>query len=142
MIQRKQTLWLLLAALCSIAGLKLSFFYVSPLVLTGQLNNGVIVEINGMTNLWLNVFSISTGVLSLLAVFLFQNRKLQIRICLVGLLTELLVILGYYQTIKTYAESKPALGLICQILIVASLLLAIGGIRKDEKIIAESDRLR
>lgn len=141
MIQRKQTLWLLLAALCSLAGLKFSFYYVTlPNQLTTEKIN--MHEINGMENLWLNVFSIATGVLCMVAVFLYKNRKLQQRICWISILTEIMVAIGYYQTIKNYSDAKPALGSVLQVIITISILLAIAGIRKDDKIIAESDRLR
>jgi len=78
----------------------------------------------------------------MVAIFLYKNRKLQQRICWVSLLTEILLLIGYYQTMKNFGEAKLALGSVLHGIIMISILFAIFGIRKDEKIIAESDRLR
>lgn len=146
MIQRIQTLWLLAAAICAFLALKFSFYsgiLINPSVpTTTPAAADQFHELNGMENFFLNLTTITTGILSLGAIFMYKQRTLQQRICLAALGTELLVLLGYYLAIKNYSKGSVSFMAILQIAIVVSLVLAILGIRKDAAIIAESDRLR
>ena len=100
MIQRKQSLWLLIGALCSLTALKISFY-------TGNINTEKqsvtqFHELNGLENIWLNILTIAIAVLCLTAIFLYKNRKLQQRICLIILLMELIVMFVYYKLTKQF----------------------------------------
>ena len=140
MIQRAQTLWLLLCTACALASLKISFYTGNILI-----GNGAAVqyhELHGMENIWLNILTIAMAVLSLTTVFLFKQRKLQQRISMIILLMEIILIVVYYQLTKKFQDGSYSIGAILHPLIILSLIMALSGIRKDERIISESDRLR
>jgi hypothetical protein len=136
MLQRIQTIWLLLASACAFAGLKFSFYLG---MLTGSAEQ---TFINGFYNFPLTLLTIVIGVLTLSSVFLYSNRKLQIRFCIISILLEGLVIFLYWNEMKKFASGTLSLTAVLQILVLLFVSLAIKGISKDNKIIAESDRLR
>jgi hypothetical protein len=143
MIQRIQTLWLLLAAIAVFASLKVSFYF-GNIISTGE--NGASIktwtELNGMFNMITNILTVTIGVLSLITIFLFSNRKLQLKFIVVGIILELLLITVYQFSIKQFSEGGYSAGSFIQLLVVLFFILALRGIRKDNKIIAESNRLR
>ena len=143
MIQRMQTIWLLLAAVLAFAGLKFSVYSGNIMQeLTQQSGLKIFQEINGMYHWGLNISTVATGVLALVSIFMFRNRKLQIRFCWITILLEIAVLLQYYFAVKKFAEGNISLTALIQPAILFALIMAISGIRKDEKIISESDRLR
>lgn len=143
MIQRIQTIWLLLASACLFASLKISF-YAGNLFSAGELNTTAktFTELTGMYNIITNILTVSIGVLSFVAIFLYSNRKTQTRLILTTLLLELLLMLEYESCIKKFAEGSYTIGSLLQLLVMIFFILALKGIRKDQKIVAESDRLR
>ena len=143
MIQRIQTIWLLLASACLFASLKISF-YAGNMVPAGELHTAIktFTELNGMYNIITNVLTISIAVLSFVAIFLYANRKIQIRTILIAMLLEILLMFEYETCIKKFAEGTYTIGSFLQLLVMILFILALRGIRKDQKIVAESDRLR
>lgn len=86
---------------------------------------------------------------SLLAVFLFRNRKLQITLSRVSMLVVLLFfILAIYLSYADLApfissvKITPAFGIFLPFLAIIFLVLAVKGIRKDDKLVKGMDRLR
>jgi len=140
MLQRIQTIWLLLAAACSFVSLKISF-YAGNLIAEQTTANGVgaFSEITGMDN---PILTTAVGVISLISIFLYSNRKLQMKFCIAAFFTEISLLIFYYFLIKTFKEGTLAIGAAIHLLIIIFIILAMAGIRKDNKIIAESDRLR
>jgi hypothetical protein len=155
MLQRVQTIWLFLA---STAILSLFFFpylqiynldgSIIALKITGVQENigGKIVQTEGFIAL-----TIATVILSLipfLTIFLFKNRKLQIKLCYLSILTILGFSFWLVQTAKqalgevTLQSENYGLGVILPSLSVFFMILALRGIRKDEKLIKSADRLR
>ena len=103
MLQRIQSIWLLLAAICSFAGLKF-FFY------SGQVNevssnavNGAstYVTLNGFQNIYITVLTIAIAILALIIIFLYKNRNFQMRLCALGIGLEAILIYLYYQEVIT-----------------------------------------
>lgn len=143
MIQRIQTLWLLLASACLFASLKISF-YAGNIVPAGELNTVVknFTQLNGMYNILTNILTVTIGVLSIVAIFLYGNRKTQIKFILAAMLLELLLLFEYESCIKKFTEGNYTIGSFLQFLVMIFFILALRGIRKDQKIVAESDRLR
>ena len=143
MIQRIQTLWLLLAAIAMLATLKVSFYF-GNIISSGE--NGAAIktftELNGSFNMITNILTVSIGVLSLITIFLYSNRKLQMKFIVAGIILELLLIAEYVFSIKQFSEGGYSAGSIIQLLVILFFFLALRGIRKDNKIIAESNRLR
>ncbi len=138
MIQRVQSIWLLLASACAFISLKMPFYSgtnsanISPYRLLGT------------ENFPLMLLTISVGVIALISIFLYSNRKLQMRLCLLDLVLEgLLIFLYYKETTKFIAGTGTySLTAALQILVVIFLFLAMRGISHDNKIIKESNRLR
>ena len=157
MIQRIQTIWLL-ATTIVLLGLFV-FPYVSYIDLVGlgkkisvfgiysSVNNEAVKEGSFLLQ------AIATGLIALFPLFIifqFRNRKRQIAFIFVEM--ALIVLLGVWMwatansTLSAINQSVQAgnIGVGFFILPVAIILLsmAIGGIRKDEKLIKSADRLR
>ena len=75
MIQRIQSIWLLLASIAILASLKISF-YVGNVLTTGENSTSIKTwtELNGMFNIITNILSVTIGVLSLIAIFLMPSN--------------------------------------------------------------------
>ncbi|MBK6380912.1 MAG: DUF4293 domain-containing protein [Chitinophagaceae bacterium] len=138
MIQRIQSLWLLLAAACAFAGFKFPYY-------TGnKLNDAALFELNATSTLLLMVTTIAVGVLALINIFLYKKRSLQLRLCVLGILLEAVLIFLYYREIQNFIPDKSTYSLtaILHSVIVLAFVLAARGINKDSKLLKESDRLR
>lgn len=136
MLQRIQSIWLLLASLCAFLTLKLPTY-------SGTTPDGIpSSELMGMPNFLLTVVTVIIGVLALITIFLYANRKLQFRLCLLGIILEILLIFLYYTEIKKYLEGTYALTSILHVGVMLFFFLAAKGINNDDKIIRESNRLR
>jgi predicted MFS family arabinose efflux permease len=128
MIQRIQSIWLLLAAVFA------ALTFVLPFAIG-------VTEVNAKSNTWLTIVSAFTGVLAFIDIFLFSNRKLQFRLCIVGiLLTLILLALGFVEMSKN--GGTLALSCLIYFAILGFYIMAANGIRKDEKLIKSMDRLR
>lgn len=136
MIQRIQSIWLLLAAACAFAGLKFSFFS------GNKLNDPLLHELNAASTLLLMITTIAVGGLALITIFLFKKRSLQRTLCVLGILLQAVLIFLYYRETITFTQGNYSLTAILQGVVLAGFVLAIGGINKDSKILKESDRLR
>ncbi|WP_194850823.1 DUF4293 domain-containing protein [Nonlabens antarcticus] len=136
MIQRIQTIWLILAAACS-GGL---VFLVS-LWVDGEGNEVVAMD----DNAYFGAFAAST-VLSLFAIFLYNNRKLQTVINRLNIMLNL-ILLGVFVTRAltmsgATAVAEKGIGMFIPILSIVLLVLANRAIRKDEQLVKSVDRLR
>jgi peptidoglycan/LPS O-acetylase OafA/YrhL len=136
MIQRIQTLWLLLAATTSFLSIRLPFYSgfhqleMTQSILTGQSSTVILI------------FSVLTGLVSFIAVFLFKNRKLQLRLGLGALVSSLLTIMFYFLEVKKYTNGIYAITMLVILMAPICLILALRGIYKDDKLIKSLDRLR
>ena len=136
MIQRIQSLWLLLASACAFAGFKFSFYS------GNKLKDTLLHELNATSSFLLMLITILVGGLALVTIFLFKQRNVQRWICILGILLELLLIFLYYRETTLFTQGTYSLTAILQGIVLAGFVLAIAGINKDSKIIKESDRLR
>jgi hypothetical protein len=136
MIQRQQTLWLLLATICAFLSFQFPFY-----TGTNVDNPNERVIIDAGKSLFLIVFTASSLILSLVTIFLFKDRKLQIRLCLVGIAVSILILLFYYLEIKQ-VNGTPSLSALFVLLIPVSYFLAFRGIRADQKLVKSLDKLR
>ena len=136
MIQRIQSIWLLLASVCAFAGYKFSYYSGT------KVNDILLQELNATSTLLLMITTIAVGVLALITVFLFKNRTLQLRLCVLGILLEAVLIFLYYREVKTFSQGTYSLTAILHSVIVLAFFLAARAINKDEKMIKDSDRLR
>ena len=136
MIQRIQSIWLLLAAACAFATFKFSYYSGT------KVNDLALHELNATGTLLLMITTIVVGVLALINIFLFKKRTLQLRLCVLGIFLEALLIFLYYREVKTFTQGTYSLTAILHSIIVLAFVLAAMGINKDLKIIKGSDRLR
>jgi hypothetical protein len=144
MIQRIQSIWLLLASICTFAGLKISFYTGNMAASEGAIPPAAkeFFELNGMYNLLTNTLTICVAVICLITIFLYNNRKLQIKMSLVGLLLQICTLVQYWFAIQKYSEGAFSLGALLPALTILFVFLAIMGIRRDSNIVKESNRLR
>lgn len=136
MIQRLQSLWLLLAAACAFAGFKFSFYSGT------KLNDITLHELKGTETFLLMIATIAVGGLALVNIFLFKKRTLQLWLCVLGIVLEALLIFLYYRETGNFTGGTYSLTAILHGIIVLGFVFAARGINKDSKLLKESDRLR
>jgi drug/metabolite transporter (DMT)-like permease len=136
MIQRQQTLWLLLATIGAILSFRFPFYTGSPVD-----NPNATEIIDAAQNFFLIVTTGSSAILSLVTIFLFKDRKLQIRLCLIGLAISILILVFYFLEIKKL-NGTPSLYALLVLVIPISYFMAFRGIRADQKLVRSLDKLR
>ena len=136
MIQRIQSIWLLLAAACAFAGFKFPYYSGT------KLNDTALYELNATSTLLLMITTIAVGGLALINIFLYKKRTLQLRLCVLGILLEAGLIFLYYRETTTFTQGTYSLTAILHSIIVIGFFLAARGIHKDQKMVKDSDRLR
>jgi drug/metabolite transporter (DMT)-like permease len=136
MIQRIQTVWLLLASVLILLTIHFSTY-------VGGNNEGALYIINGKENAVLTFTTTAVAVAALIALFLFKHRKTQIRVVFVSIFLECIVLFLYYKAISNL-QVKGAFSITAALhpLVIIVLFLAIRGIANDEKLLKESNRLR
>jgi len=87
----------------------------------------------------LTVACVSTIVID---IFLYKNRKLQLRIVLASLLVSIINIILFINQTKNFVEGNYDLGSILPFIVPILLILAGMGIYKDQKLVKSVDRLR
>ena len=136
MIQRIQSVWLLLAAACAFAGFKFSHY-------TGtKINDTAHHELNATSTTLLMITTIAVGGLALVTIFLYKKRTLQLRLCVLGILLEAVLIFLYYRETTNFVQGTYSLTAILHSIIVLAFVLAAREINNDSKLLKESDRLR
>lgn len=143
MIQRIQSVWLLVAGLLALATFKLSYFtatYKDASVHPFYTHNS--------DSLLIYIVIILLILISFGAVALFKQRPLQSRLCLLGIvLCIALMVLENHEVdvikaLPLYSSGSWMPGIALPILIIVPLILAMRGIRKDQKLVRSLDRLR
>lgn len=137
MLQRIQTIWFFLAAVCVFLTLKFSTY-------TGT-NKDMVSPyfLKGTENLLLMFVTIATGILASVAIFLYAHRKLQFRLAIVAGLLEVLLIFLYYREVQTFiGNGTLSLTAALHGAVLLFLILGLKGVSADEKLIKDSNRLR
>ncbi|HTL09388.1 MAG TPA: DUF4293 family protein [Chitinophagaceae bacterium] len=138
MIQRIQTIWLLLAAVAALLTFKLSFY--SGNITVGQTKT--FTALNAAYNIPILMVTCLIAAAALLIVFLYKNRKLQMRMTLATIIISLFNLLLYYNQTHLFAEGSYDLTALLSLSIPVFLVLAARGIYKDQKLVKSLDRLR
>ena len=141
MIQRVQSLWLLLAAVSAFLSFKLPFFSGTKEGLEGVKSLTEKAIIDGGSTLFLLIATGGALVIALITIFLFKDRKLQLRLCVVGITISLLIIFLYYNEIRKLSGSI-SLSCIFVFLIPVAFIMAARGIWHDEKLVKSLNKLR
>jgi len=139
MLQRMQSLWLLLAAVCAFLTIRLSF-YSGNLETSGQPPS--FQYLNAVFYIWILVITIVLVCLAAIGIFLYKNRKLQGRLSILGILLSLFNIYLYYQQTHRFTTGNYDLTAILALAIPILFYLAVRGIYRDEKLVKSLDRLR
>lgn len=138
MIQRQQSLWLLLAAVASFLSFKFPFY-------TGNIlenNLSRFEELEGGSNFFLLVLTGFSVLISLIAIFLYKDRKTQFKLTIGGILIAIVLLVLYFSEIKKFSSGNFALTAVFAFAILVGYLMAARGIWKDEKLVKSLDKLR
>ena len=137
MIQRIQTIWLLLAGIAALLTIQFPFYsgINDPLITYNQLSG----KTAGISIL---LVTTTIAVLAFVAIGLYKNRQTQLRLCLVGILTDAVLIFLYYKKVSVFTQGTYALTSILHMCISLFFVLAVRSIKADEKLIRDSDLLR
>ncbi|MBI1342381.1 MAG: DUF4293 family protein [Terrimonas sp.] len=138
MIQRIQSIWLLLAALLSFAGFRYPFY-----TGTKTLENGTVekVIIDGGYNLFIMLLSGFLILFSVAVIFFYRDRKFQLKLGIAGIILSLLLIFLYFNA-GSKIDGTLSLWSIFTFGIPVCYVLAARGIWKDEQVVKSLDRLR
>jgi uncharacterized BrkB/YihY/UPF0761 family membrane protein len=145
MIQRIQTLWLALAAVC------MAVLFISPenfAKITTTAADGAVSTTHFMTH-WPSIIILAATILIIICcIFLFKNRPQQIRIGALAILDVALFWGITHMFSSNFQKNNPGSVLTYDwaaalpILALIFLILAVFSIRKDEKLVESSNRLR
>lgn len=154
MIQRIQSVFLLLAAIC------LAMLFTKPMSFISIFGDVSYLKASSQAMLKDGLFTVDDHIIllilvliaivgSLITIFLFKNRKLQMKliriiivICIVSLILAILLFGKDYQLIQEGTEITIGFGYLAPVLALVFTVLALRYIHKDEKLIRSSDRLR
>ncbi len=147
MLQRIQSLFLFLAGGASFGLFGLPFASTDENVVQSAIFGDSLYNLND--HIALIIFFALAGVLSLVAIFLFKNRPLQLKLgrfaFIANLIGLILAVVLFFQDSPTLGrmEVEDELGLFLPILSLIFILLGLRFIGKDEKLVRSSlDRLR
>jgi hypothetical protein len=141
MLQRIQSVWLLLASICGFLMNNFDLF-------SGTKQDGSVVNYGVSGSLMLKAILLATAIYALVCIFLFKNRKLQIKLTLlgVGLSVACLVIeylgVNALKTASNFKDANYTIWAILPIAMIVFFLMAARGILADEKMVKDADRLR
>jgi Domain of unknown function (DUF4293) len=141
MLQRIQTVWLLLAAAAAFLTLKLSFYSGNIMINNEKLFRHLSATMENV-NILLTILSVAVGIAALIIIFMFKDRKMQMRLLIITIILSLLNIYLYFNESKKFVEGRLDWSCIFVFIIPIFLILAARGIYKDEKLIKSMDRLR
>jgi len=155
MIQRLQSVYLFLTTLLSLLFLKGSFlnFIDKSGTVFKIAFNGIVRETGGKglelieKLLPLSVVIIIIPLISLIAIFLYKNRKIQLRLTLflIASVAGFILLSGFYsmKIITGYgAEIVPGFKMFIPVFMLVFAYLAYRGINKDDQLVKSYDRLR
>lgn len=141
MIQRIQSVWLLLAGIAGLVTYQLPLW-------SATLVDGTVRTYAGPENLLLFGLIIATCILGFVTIFLFRNRNLQKNLTLLGFLLSIglialeVYLINSFKATLNISQSAWKIGAIMPALMTIFFFLAYRGIRADEKMIKSLDRLR
>jgi multisubunit Na+/H+ antiporter MnhG subunit len=139
MIQRIQTIWLFLSALCAAFTYKFPFYSGN---IVGKDNIQRYEKLVASSNFLLLV---STALLiggAIAIIFLYKNRKQQFWLTVAAAGLAIINVIIYFSELKKFISGNMSLTAVFALTIPIFLLLAANGIWKDEKLVKSLDRLR
>ncbi len=135
MIQRIQSLWLLVAAVLAFLTLKFPFYIIGN-------NLDADPDFNAVSRTLLLMLTSILGALCIINIFFFKQRKIQLRLAILALVISLLNLFLYFYYTAELSNGGIALSSVFAFAIPIFIFLAIRGIYKDQKLLKSMDRLR
>lgn len=141
MIQRIQSIWLLIVALAAFATYTLTLYI-------GTLPDGSPLPFLLAQSLFLVIIIIALGTLAIICIFLFKNRRLQFRLSILGVIFSIGFLFLEYLKVEEFIKEKKIvtgsyqLGALLPLVMIVFFIMAARGIYKDEKLVKSLDRLR
>jgi FtsH-binding integral membrane protein len=141
MVQRIQSIWLLLAAI-------LAFVFTQVPIFISTIAGNVAKRFFPTESLLLFALSVAIGLLAVACIFLYKNRPLQLKLSIIGILAcVILIALEVWQISRFEADNSILKGSyywgsLIPIGAMVCFILAASAIRKDEKLVKSLDRLR
>ncbi|HON52297.1 MAG TPA: DUF4293 domain-containing protein [Bacteroidales bacterium] len=154
MIQRIQSLYLLLSAIVTAISLGMPFLQCSApgsdvILYAFRISDSSSLIFSEHTPFYTLGASVSTSILlSVITIFLYTNRSLQMRLTIYGIILKcaILAVIGYVWYMLNSIEIQftiiPQIGIICIAIAIVLEWLAYKGIQKDEKLVRSIDRIR
>ena len=147
MIQRKQSVYLLLAFIASVLGLYLPLgsFELAGMGKEPVLYNLAIISGDGAMQFRYCVLFVllsASALLSLVTIFLYKRRKLQMRLCKVNLLLLVLWYAMLMFVVLTNANFRQEHQVILPFASAVMVWLAHRGVAADERLVKAADRIR
>ena len=141
MIQRIQTIWLLLCAAC--AGLAFVLPFGTSFVSAVGTDNVEGEPMTALTHQLVMIFIINIIICSLGAIFLYKKRNIQQLLTIIAILHSIVgIAFMVYTAMFQSNHTSLSYGIVAPFLAFVFALLALKGIRKDEKLVKNLDRLR
>lgn len=139
MIQRIQTLWLLLAALGAVVSFKFPVYIGNKISAEGYKEY---LELTSTSHVVLIIIASVLVISILYPIFLFKKRMTQFWFTIIAFVFS--ITNGYllYSETLTYTEGNFSLAAVSAAAVPFFLLLAMRGIWKDDKLVKSLDRLR
>jgi hypothetical protein len=133
MIQRIQTIWLLLASAAAFSVLRFPFYYTpTPFAL----------EINGSAGYSTLISLAFSACLSFITIFLYGNRMLQLKVVIVNFLLSVLVGYFVYKIVVANPGGGFTLPSLALFIIPVLQIMAMVNIYKDDRKVKSADRIR
>jgi hypothetical protein len=138
MLQRIQSIWLLLAAAFDAITFRFPFYSGDWI----KDNFLFVIDLNAKTTIWFTILTVINAVLAFVTIFLFGNRKLQLRLTYLGIFLTAVLLTLYFLELKNFIGGNIAVWVIFYFGILVCYIFAARGIMNDQKLIKSLDRLR
>lgn len=142
MLQRKQTIWLLLASVLAFLSLKFPVYTGNVLENNVKVFKNLTAYNNLSYGLIVLILTIALATACLFTIFLYKNRKKQMLLCIGLTIIAIVNLVLYYLQSKLFIDGAYAITAVIVICIPILTLLAARGIYKDEQLVKSLDRIR
>jgi len=139
MIQRLQTVWLFLASVFAFMTFKFPFYSGNVASKENQIELKKFIASFDILTL---ILTVVIGLGCFITIFLYKNRKLQLRLTITMLVLSILNLIVYFSRLGKFLTGDLSFAAVFALTIPIFLFLAARGIWKDEKLIKSLDRLR
>lgn len=143
MIQRIQSVWMLLSALCIVLLSRLAIYH-------GVTIEGTKETLMAAQRMHLMILALLLIVIPIITIFLFKNRDAQKKLMFLHIMLNLLTLLFFWMakdafdsnTPSRFTESYYGIGVAVPVFSIIFDILAYRGIRADEKLIKAAEKFR